>query len=41
MIDWIRKPEELDYIVEPDVFHDWFGHVPMLSDPAFTDYVQR
>jgi phenylalanine-4-hydroxylase len=39
--DWIRKPEEFDYIVEPDVFHDLFGHVPMLFDPTFADYVQR
>jgi phenylalanine-4-hydroxylase len=39
--DWIRKPEEFDYIVEPDVFHDLFGHVPMLFDPKFADYVQR
>ena len=39
--DWIRKPEEFDYIVEPDVFHDLFGHVPMLFDMAFADYVQR
>jgi phenylalanine-4-hydroxylase len=27
---WLRKPEEFDYIVEPDVFHDFFGHVPLL-----------
>jgi len=39
--DWIRQPQEFDYIVEPDVFHDLFGHVPMLFDPAFADYVQR
>jgi phenylalanine-4-hydroxylase len=39
--DWIRKPEELDYIVEPDVFHDLFGHVPMLFNPDFADYVRR
>ncbi len=39
--DWIRKPEEFDYIVEPDVFHDLFGHVPMLFNPQFADYVQR
>ncbi len=39
--DWIRKPEEFDYIVEPDVFHDLFGHVPMLFNPDFADYVQR
>ena len=31
---WIRRPEELDYIVEPDVFHDAFGHVPLLTQPA-------
>lgn len=39
--DWIRKPHEFDYIVEPDVFHDLFGHVPLLFDPVFADYVQR
>lgn len=39
--DWIRKPEEFDYIVEPDVFHDLFGHVPLLFNPVFADYVQR
>jgi len=37
---FIRKPEELDYLQEPDVFHDLFGHVPLLSDPAFADYMQ-
>ena len=39
--DWIRSPQELDYIVEPDVFHDLFGHVPLLFNPVFADYVQR
>ncbi|QHE77923.1 phenylalanine 4-monooxygenase [Hydrogenophaga sp. PBL-H3] len=39
--DWIRNPEEFDYIVEPDVFHDLFGHVPLLFNPVFADYVQR
>jgi len=39
--DWIRMPEEFDYIVEPDVFHDLFGHVPLLFNPVFADYVQR
>jgi phenylalanine-4-hydroxylase len=39
--DWIRKPDEFDYIVEPDVFHDLFGHVPLLFNPVFADYVQR
>ena len=39
--DWIRTPEEFEYIVEPDVFHDLFGHVPLLFNPVFADYVQR
>lgn len=38
--DWMRTPEEFDYIVEPDVFHDLFGHVPLLFDPVFADYMQ-
>lgn len=38
--DWIRKPSELDYIVEPDVFHDLFGHVPLLFNPIFADHMQ-
>jgi phenylalanine-4-hydroxylase len=38
--DWIRKPEEYDYIVEPDVFHDLFGHVPLLFNPVFADHIQ-
>lgn len=37
---FIRKPDQLDYIQEPDVFHDVFGHVPMLCDPVFADYMQ-
>jgi len=37
---WLRKPEEFDYIVEPDVFHDLFGHVPLLFNPMFADYMQ-
>ena len=37
---WIREERELEYIVEPDVFHDFFGHVPMLFDPVFADYMQ-
>lgn len=39
--DWIRTPQEFDYIVEPDIFHDLFGHVPLLFNPVFADYVQR
>ena len=38
--DWIRKPEEFDYVVEPDIFHDLFGHVPLLFNPVFADYMQ-
>ena len=37
---WLRDPEEFDYIVEPDVFHDFFGHVPMLFNPVFANYMQ-
>ena len=37
---FIRKPHELDYLAEPDVFHDVFGHVPMLMNPAIADYIQ-
>jgi phenylalanine-4-hydroxylase len=36
---WIRGPHELDYIVEPDVFHDFFGHVPLLMQPDFADFL--
>jgi phenylalanine-4-hydroxylase len=38
--NWIRQPEEFDYVVEPDVFHDLFGHVPLLFNPVFADYMQ-
>ncbi|MCJ8158186.1 phenylalanine 4-monooxygenase [Sphingomonas sp. LaA6.9] len=37
--NFIRRPDQLDYIQEPDVFHDVFGHVPMLADPVFADYM--
>jgi phenylalanine-4-hydroxylase len=37
---FIRRPDELDYLEEPDIFHDVFGHVPMLTDPTFADYMQ-
>lgn len=37
---WIRRRDELDYLVEPDLFHDFFGHVPLLADPVFADYMQ-
>lgn len=37
---WLRSAAEMDYLVEPDVFHDFFGHVPLLCDPIFADFVQ-
>ena len=37
---FIRKADQLDYLKEPDIFHDVFGHVPMLTDPVFADYMQ-
>ena len=37
---FIRRSDQLDYIEEPDVFHDFFGHVPMLAHPVFADYME-
>ena len=37
---FIRRADQLDYLQEPDVFHDVFGHVPMLTDPVFADFMQ-
>lgn len=37
---WIRRPDQIDYISEPDLFHDLFGHVPLLLQPEFADYMQ-
>ena len=39
--NFIRTRETMDYIQEPDVFHDVFGHVPLLTDPVFADYMQE
>lgn len=39
--NWLRTREELDYIVEPDMFHDFFGHVPILTQPDFADFMQN
>ncbi|WP_095012310.1 phenylalanine 4-monooxygenase [Tsuneonella mangrovi] len=39
--NFIRSRETFDYIQEPDVFHDVFGHVPMLADPVYADYMQE
>jgi phenylalanine-4-hydroxylase len=37
---FIRRADQLDYLQEPDIFHDIFGHVPMLMNPVFADYMQ-
>lgn len=38
---WLRQPEELDYLEEPDMFHDVFGHLPILCDEAYADFVHK
>jgi phenylalanine-4-hydroxylase len=37
---FIRTRAQLDYLQEPDIFHDVFGHVPLLTDPVFADYME-
>ena len=37
---WIREPHELDYLSEPDLFHDFYGHVPLLANPVFARFMQ-
>jgi phenylalanine-4-hydroxylase len=37
---WIRRRDELDYLSEPDIFHDFFGHVPLLTNPTFARFMQ-
>lgn len=37
--NWIRRPAQMDYLQEPDVFHDVFGHVPLLMNSVFADYM--
>jgi phenylalanine-4-hydroxylase len=37
---FIRPENEMDYLEEPDVFHDVFGHVPLLANPVFADFMQ-
>lgn len=39
--NWIRDRAQMDYIVEPDAFHDLYGHVPHLADPLFADYLEH
>lgn len=38
---WLRTMEQLDYLEEPDMFHDIFGHVPLLSNPVFSEFMQE
>ncbi|MCC5923153.1 MAG: phenylalanine 4-monooxygenase [Crocinitomicaceae bacterium] len=38
---WLRKMEELDYLPEPDMFHDAFGHMPLLTNPTFNAFFQE
>lgn len=38
---FIRRREELDYLQEPDIFHEFFGHCPMLTDPIYADFMQK
>jgi phenylalanine-4-hydroxylase len=38
---WIRGQDSLEYIPEPDIFHDVFGHVPMHAHPVFADFLQH
>lgn len=38
---WLREEHEFEYIVEPDIFHDFFGHVPLLFNPIFADHMQQ
>ncbi|WP_347302509.1 phenylalanine 4-monooxygenase [Croceibacterium sp. TMG7-5b_MA50] len=38
--NFLRTPDQIDYLQEPDIFHDVFGHVPLLADPVFADYMQ-
>ncbi len=36
---FIRRPQDLDYLQEPDIFHEYFGHCPLLTHPAYADFV--
>ncbi|WP_286748383.1 phenylalanine 4-monooxygenase [Roseivirga sp. UBA1976] len=37
---WVRKMSQLDYLEEPDMFHDVFAHIPLLTNQAFVDFLQ-
>ena len=38
---WLRKMSEIDYLEEPDMFHDVFAHAPLLANQAFVDFLQN
>jgi phenylalanine-4-hydroxylase len=38
---WLRSLSQLDYLEEPDMFHDVFGHIPLLSNPRFSEFMQK
>jgi phenylalanine-4-hydroxylase len=38
---WLRKKSQLDYLEEPDMFHDIFGHIPLLMNPAYALFVEK
>jgi phenylalanine-4-hydroxylase len=38
---FLRRREDMDYIEEPDIFHEVFGHCPLLTNPAYADFVER
>lgn len=38
---WIRRRDQLDYLEEPDMFHDTYGHIPLLLNPTYADFMQR
>ena len=38
---WLRNKSQLDYLEEPDMFHDIFGHVPLLCNPIFSDFMHE
>jgi len=38
---WLRTRDKLDYLDEPDMFHDIFGHIPLLSNPSYSDFIER
>ncbi len=38
---WLRSMDQLDYLEEPDMFHDTFGHLPLLSDPSYSAFINE